>query len=498
MISRSATPAVLIFSLLGFAAMGYHPGAEDDAVYLAAVNARLNPALFPHDAPFFQLQMHASLFDNFMAAFVRATHVPLAWAELLLQILSITLMVWASWTIVSRLFKENSARWGGVAIFSAMLTLPVAGTALYIADQYLHPRNLATALILIAVGRIVAATPWHAVPLLVLACLLHPMMGAYGISFCCILALTLSETVRRRLANGRPRLTPQPAAVVPTVALVPFAWLLQRPSQSWIDIMSTRHFLWLYKWTWYEWLGAIGPLLLFWLVARAARLRGDLVLACFATAVLIYGALHQAIAMIVLAPRSLTALCTLEPMRYLHLVYILMTLIGGAYLGSCVLRAHALRWFAFLLAAFGGMFFIQQHLFAATEHIELPSRTSANPWLQAFAWIRTNTPQNAYFAVDPNYMAIPGEDRHSFRALAERSVLADNIKDASVLSKAPQLVPVWSAQVHALSGWNHFQLAGFERLKARFGVTSVLVTNPPPEGLNCPWHNTELAVCRIP
>jgi len=43
-------------------------------------------------------------------------------------------------------------------------------------------------------------------------------------------------------------------------------------------------------------------------------------------------------------------------------------------------------------------------------------------------------PVDAYFALDPDYMAAPGEDYHSFRALAERSQLADNIKDASMVT----------------------------------------------------------------
>ena len=54
--------------------MGYHPGAEDDAVYLAAVKAKLDPSLYPQDSAFFKLQMQASLFDTWMAAFVRTTH----------------------------------------------------------------------------------------------------------------------------------------------------------------------------------------------------------------------------------------------------------------------------------------------------------------------------------------------------------------------------------------------------------------------------------------
>ena len=45
---------ILTFSVLGFGVMGYHPGIEDDGVYLTAVKADLNPALFPHDAAFFK------------------------------------------------------------------------------------------------------------------------------------------------------------------------------------------------------------------------------------------------------------------------------------------------------------------------------------------------------------------------------------------------------------------------------------------------------------
>jgi hypothetical protein len=126
---------------MGFLVMGYHPGAEDDGIYLTAVKADLNPALFPHDAAFFQLQMRTSTFDTWMAHFVQGTGIPLAWSELLWQALSIILILWACWSIVCQLFEEATARWAGLAMVAAMFTLPVAGTALFIVDQYLHPRS---------------------------------------------------------------------------------------------------------------------------------------------------------------------------------------------------------------------------------------------------------------------------------------------------------------------------------------------------------------------
>ena len=217
-----------------------------------------------------------------------------------------------------------------------------------------------------------------------------------------------------------------------------------------------------------------------------------------ATAVLAYGVFQQCVAMVILGPRALICLSTLEPMRYLHLVYVFLVLIGGAYLGQFVLKAHFWRWAIFLLVANGGMCYAQRQLFPSTNHLELPGRAAHNEWIQAFDWIRKNTPQDAYFATDPYYMAAPGEDYHSFRALAERSVLADAIKDTSIITKAPQLGPIWERQVDAESGWSNFGEQDFEHLKSEFGVGWVLVSYPEPEGLICRWHSKSLAVCQIP
>jgi hypothetical protein len=100
--------------------------------------------------------------------------------------------------------------------------------------------------------------------------------------------------------------------------------------------------------------------------------------------------------------------------------------------------------------------------------------------------------------MDPRYLAAPGEGFHGFRALAERSQLADGIKDPSVVTQVPTLASAWHDQMAAQAGWNHFQLADFERLKAQFEVNWVLVSYPQVPGLDCRWHNDTLTACRIP
>jgi len=360
-------------------------------------------------------------------------------------------------------------------------------------DQHLHPRNPATALILFAVSRILAGKRWQAVPLVAVAFLLHPLMGALGISFCCVLALTLCEPLRARLRSLYGQ-----TGTAPVAAFFPFAWVFGKPSEPWLEAVRTRHMFLLYEWNWYEWLGAIGPLLLFWLVARVARKRGEAALCRFATAILIYGVFQQAVALVILSPAAPIGMTTLEPMRYLQLVYFFLALIGGANLGRYVLKARLWRWAVFLLVANGGMFVAQRQLFAASPHIELPNMTTANPWLEAFDWIRRNTPEDAYFALDPNYTNAPGEDCHGFRALSERGMMADANKDTSTVTKQPALASAWKREVMARENWSSFKLEDFERLKAEFGVDWALVSYPQPVGLDCRWHNGSLAVCRIP
>lgn len=479
---------ILLFSVIAFAVMGYHPGIEDDGVYLSAVQSDLNPALYPHDSEFFRVQLQATLFDKWVAGFVQFTHIPVAATELLWQLASIVLIILGCWSIARTLFAEARAQWAGVALVAAMLTLPVAGTALYLADQHLHPRNVSTALILLAVSRILAGKRLQAVPLLLLSFVLHPIMAAMGISFCFFLTMAMLEPVHVWLRSLRESLA----------AAVPLGWIFESPTPAWRKALDTRSYYFLYSWTWYEWLGALAPLFLFWLLWRIAQKHGETRLARFGLAIFAYGVFQQAVAMIMLGSPGLVRLTPLQPMRFLHLIYFFMTLMAGCLLGKYLLKSSIWRWALFLVVINAGMFAVQRSLFSSSEHLELPGRHASNQWLQAFAWIRMNTPDDAYFALDPDYLQAPGEDSHSFRALAERSQLADAIKDTAVVTQVPDLGPVWERQVAAQAGWTHFKLADFEQLKAQFGVDWVLVRYPQPAGLSCAWHNRSLSVCQVP
>jgi hypothetical protein len=301
--------------------------------------------------------------------------------------------------------------------------------------------------------------------------------------------------VRANRPVNQPRDEPSPAATV-AMGIAPM-WIFEGPSVAWRQALDTRDYYFIGRWTWYEWLGAIAPIFILWAMARWARRADRPAIARLAGCAAFFAGFQLAAACVVLLTPGLIRLTPMQPMRYLHLVYIFMAVLGGGLIGERLLRGHVWRWVALFLPLALGMFVAQRQLFAGTEHIELPGVASQNPWLRAFAWVRENTPTDAYFALDPYYMQLPGEDYHSFRALAERSELADAVKDAAVATQVPDLAPLWEQQTQAVAGWRHFQKQDFLRLQQEFGVDWIVVQGGGVEGLECPYKNDAVAVCKL-
>jgi len=175
-----------------------------------------------------------------------------------------------------------------------------------------------------------------------------------------------------------------------------------------------------------------------------------------------------------------------------------MFLIIGGFAGEYLLKKQVWRWIVFFVPLALGMFIAQRSLFPVSAHIEWPGSAPRNPWAQAFDWIRQNTPTEAVFALDPDYMHITGEDEIGFRCLAQRSRLADSGKDSGAVSMFPPLAEEWWTQVQAQTPWKSFGLADFSRLKEKYGISWVVVQQPGIAGLECAYRNNAVRVCRLP
>lgn len=480
-------------TLLALLVMGYHPGLEDDSFYLAAIKHDLNPALFPHDADFFRVQFQATIFDKLIAASVGVTHLSVSWTVLMWQIVAIFLVIHGCWRITRRCFSRPEAQWTATALIAALLTLPLPGIAITIADQYLHPRTLATAAILAAIVAVLDNRPRIAGVLLVFAVVTHAIMASFGISFCIFLWWYLRG---KRL---------QSAEMSGLALLIPLGWLFEPTSDAWRTAASTRGFYFLGRWHWYEWLGVFAPLMILWVIQRSLRrTRENSRLRALVSAAFGYGIFQMLVGFVIMLPSSLERLRPFEPMRYLQLLYVVFFLIVGGLLGQYILKRHVYRWVLLFLPLSAGMLYAQREMYSASRHLELPWTAPVNPWVEAFVWIRTNTPTYALFALDPHYEALPGEDSHGFRALAERSALADYEKDAGMAARVPGLAPRWLREVTALNGWRNFQPADFDRLQREFGVTWVLLSRADKQysvqdsaTLSCPYENEDVKVCRL-
>jgi hypothetical protein len=485
---RSSWPQgneISLLPALTFAAVavhGYHPAVEDAEIYTPGILKVLHPSLFPYNTEFFESHAHMTVFPQLIAGSIGLTHLPLGAALLIWHVATIFMLLLAGWHIARLCFAESSAAWCGVALVGSLLSIPVAGTRLFIMDPYLTTRSFSTPATLLGIASLLEEKYLATAFWIVFTGAIHPLMTVFAGTYAAILLV-----LKHRLRNENPGviLAGLPQKFFPPV------------TPEYREILQTRTYFFLNNWAWYEWLGLLVPFaILAWFAKIARRYAlGPMNVAC--RALVIFGAIFFGLALVISWQGHFENLAEIQPLRYLHLFYILMFLFIGGLLGKFVLKKHVWRWAILFLPLCAGMAYAQHELAPASPHLELPGRASPNPWVRAFEWIRENTPQDAYFALNPDHMALPGEDQHGFRAIAQRSMLADAVKDSGAASMFPALSGKWKEQSVAQQGWKTFTRADFLRLRARYGVNWVVLERPGVSDFACPYANELVLVCRI-
>jgi hypothetical protein len=475
---------LFLLTAAAFAIQGYHPAAEDAEIYIPQILKILHPNLYPFGSEFFQAHAHRTFFPDLVAASARLTHLPLDYILFVWQLATLFLVLLACWKLAGQLFADPRARWGAVAFTAALLTLPVAGTSLLIFDQYLNPRSIALFASLFSIADALDKK-WLRMALWTLfAAAIHPLMAVFGFSLIAVIIVLDYASTRK----------------CETPAIVAQAGIfLAYPSDAYVRALQIRRYFFILRWEWFEWLGIFGPLLLLWWFSRLAKKHGMARLDLVCRSLIAFELVYFVMALVMTIPPQFISLVRIQPMRSLELVYIFLCLIGGGLLGQWVLRDRVWRWLVLFIPLCAGMFYAQQSLFPASPHVELPGRVPQNDWLQAFAWIRQNTPADAIFVTNPRRMRLPGEDHHGFRALTERSVLPDAGKDSGISSMFPDL-PIaehYEVEAKAQQDWDHFTTEDFERLHRDWGVTWAVLDRPEITLTDCPYSNRTLRVCRV-
>ena len=480
---------ILLLACIAILVQGYHFGVDDAEIYIPAVARFADPHLYPVGAQFFLSHARLSIFAPLVGWTARVAGGSVEYASLFWYIACVFLLLVAAWQLSTAFFNSQHARWGSVALLGAVMPTPVAGTALAIQENYLTARSFSAPLALLSVGCLVRGKIRASVGWLVLTALFHPQMAVYCAALNIIYWLVQHPWKPKSYANS--------LGLFITTHLFP---KLQSAEGNYKQLLYTRTFFFAQLWHWYEWIGVIVPLLILAYLAYAPSRPHRSSLRYLSKALVILTLLSTLVFLIISANHSFDPLTPLQPMRTLHLLYMILFVILGGFLGEHLLKASTLRWTALFAALSVGMYASDRSAYRHSSHIELPSlslTSSTNPWLQAFSWIRDNTPKDAVFALDPGYMAIPGEDRHGFHALAQRSAPADAYKYSGVVVMFPSLLSAYEADQQLEKGWKTFADADFHRLAQVSRVTWVVVDRSQQGKLTCPYTNDTVAVCHI-
>ena len=179
---------IVALTVAAFLIHGYHPYAEDAESYVPGIEKVLNPHLFPVNPEYFQMHAHLTVFPNLIALTVRDLHTSLPWALFLWQCASFFLLLLACWELMRRVFQTPVACWAGLGLVTALFTMPVAGTALYLMDPFLNPRNIIAFAEILAIVKVMERRYASAGLLLLFSGMVHPLMTAFSTSFCVLLA----------------------------------------------------------------------------------------------------------------------------------------------------------------------------------------------------------------------------------------------------------------------------------------------------------------------
>ncbi|HEY4049177.1 MAG TPA: hypothetical protein VGM27_20135 [Acidobacteriaceae bacterium] len=473
------TPLVLLIH-------GYHPLADDGAIYVAGIKKLVYPNLYQPDAVFVTSHVRFSIFAHLLAGLVRYAHLPLPIVLLICHLVSIFLFLLGASQVAAKLFAAPAARWGAVLLVACCFTLPVAGTSLFLMDPYVTARSFATPLALFALAATLQGSWGRAALWLTLAALFHPLMAGFTAIF--LLAVVFAQRRMWRILAAFAGLGLLTCFVVfMTTRGVPLGLASSHAALS-------RSYFFLSTWEWYEYPGLVCPLVL--LAATARRMRARCAIGSISIASTVIGSCAIIVALCFVHRSGSFLLARLQVLRAFHMIYLVGTLLAGGLLGRLAggrLWLTAATYATVLTIIFAG----QRLTYPASDPVEWPGLKQHNAWQQAFLWIRSNTPENAVFALDADYIQTKGEDAQGFRATAERSSIADWYKDGGVASMFPAAQELWWNQVQLTQNLN--QASDGER-RARLlpaGATWVVLPVRITTGLRCPYVNNAVRVCQL-
>lgn len=426
---------------------GYRYGVSDQAFYIPIVQQELDPGLFPHDAPLLAAQNRLLAFDDWFAPLVRITGQSLPVAFFAAYMAGLALL-YAAAVLLGRAF---CCTWWGVAALTAALTLRhrIPDTAVNSLEPYMHPRQLAFAVGLLAIGLFLHRRTTAAAWVVGAACLFHPTTALWFVILLGMAALVADPPARRILLIAA-------SAVLPvTVVLLASAFRDQLGTMgpAWTALLESKDYLLASQWplmTWFANLGLAAIILAAYDYRRSLGITGDrergIVAGCFGLLALFF----------VSVPLASVGIALVVQLQFSRIFW-LLDVVAIAYAAWFVVesplgfRRRLLRrprsgptaaWrnmaeiarlpvrraavAAVVLASLlrGGYVALEERADHALIEIDLP----ATEWTDVMQWAGER-PVGTNFLVDPGHAWRYG---FSVRAASGRDVYLESVKDIGI------------------------------------------------------------------
>ncbi|HEX5070759.1 MAG TPA: hypothetical protein VFV78_11150 [Vicinamibacterales bacterium] len=256
MIARAfaALAAALLFLVLATAnAGGYRYGVSDQAFYIPALARSIDASLFPRDAPVLAPQQRAWLGDDVVAAVSRVVPVDLPAMAGGLYVATLLLLAGA----VVYFLRGLKASWwavaAGLAIASLRHRIPETGANTL--EGYFHPRVLAFAIGLWALGFAVRLRFVPALALTAAAAVVHPTTALW-MGIVVIVAACWRVSPRTAL----------PIVLIGAALAVWFGVSGPRMDDVWLAVIAEKGYLFPLTWPAWAWTINLSYPIVLWLI----------------------------------------------------------------------------------------------------------------------------------------------------------------------------------------------------------------------------------------
>jgi len=453
---------------------GYRFGVSDQAFYVPAVERLITPALFPHDAALIDSQARLTVSDDLIARIVLSTGATLPAVFFIGYLITVAVFAVAVLAVGRRYYAST---WTSAALlFALTFRHRLLETGVNSFEGYFHPRVLAFAVGIAALGACLDGRRVWAVVLVAIAFVVHPTTGGWFVVWIAV-ALVSATSYRWSSAGAAIAFGLASLMVLRSVAPERFAAM----DDAWLDVLSSRRYLFTTDWSLTTWIVNLVPAAAV-LGIYAARLKRGLVsageravvagavvlLAIFVLTLPFVGA-RVAIAIQLQISR------VLWPIEFLATVYLVWAVAEGPWLPLRWTRMAPILLVAVLAAASAarGIYILTVETHRPLVRVDLPD----GDWQRIADWARSSTPESAHFLIDPTDLDREGV---SFRVAAGRDVFIEPSKDPSIAMYSREIAMRVKDRQAALPDFRLVTSTMARDVASRYGLTHLVTVREYP------------------